>query len=319
MNNSLTEIFEKMKKAKTVAVFCHVRPDGDAIGSGLAITLALRNMGKRAYMCCEDLPPKNFSFLTETQNVMCELPHEEVDTFICCDCADISRLGIFSKDFQRFKGETINIDHHISNIGYAKTNYVEVCPATSEIVTELFRVNNVEITKPIANLLMLGIITDSGNFTHNDVSERTYMSAAILRKAGADPNIINYNLFSRQPKARALVYGGVMSKMRFALDDKLAIIVITKTDMEKLDNDKSLTEGFVDFPLSIDGVEVSVSLLEFKNEQYKTSLRSKGAVNVNKVAAAFGGGGHILASGCMLFGSLEEVVEKITLEVYRNI
>jgi phosphoesterase RecJ-like protein len=109
-----------------------------------------------------------------------------------------------------------------------------------------------------------------------------------------------------------------MNKMRFALDDKLAIITITQRDFKETDTEKSQTEGFVDFPLSIDGVEVAVAIMEAGKCQYKASLRSK-RVNVNAVAAQFGGGGHILASGCMLYGEYEEVVEKLTYAIYQNL
>ena len=319
MNNTLSEIADKLNNSERVAVFCHARPDGDALGSGLALCAALKRAGKTAYMCCEDMPPEKFSFLGETASVLNEIPDIDYDTFVSVDCADITRLGVHSKRFSRFKGATVNIDHHVSNGGFAKYNYVSECPATSEIITELFQVAGWEVTKEISDLLMLGLITDSGNFVHQDVSEKTFKTAAFLRGKGADVNTINYQMFARQPKARALLYGRVIGKIRFALNDKLAFIVISEKDMSETGADKSLTEGFVDFALTVDGVEVSVSVMEYKNGCYKASLRSKGRVNVNAVAAQFGGGGHILASGCMLFGELEEVIEKLTFAVSQNL
>lgn len=319
MNVKIEEIVKQLNKSSKLAVFCHARPDGDALGSGLALTLALKNLGKTVCMCCEDVPPEKFSFISATELVKTTLPDGEYDAFVCVDCADVTRLGIFAKRFTKFKKTTINIDHHISNSGFAAYNYVDVCPASCEIVTRIFRAAGWEISKEIANLLMLGLITDSGNFTHQDVTAQTFETAAHLRGCGADVNTLNYNLFSRQPKERALLSGRVMNKIRFALEDKLTFIVIPMKDMEECGADKSLTEGFVDFPLTIDGVEVSISLLEFKKEQYKASLRSKGKVNVNAVAATFGGGGHVLASGCMLFGTLEHVIDKLTYAVYQNL
>ncbi len=319
-NNSLDEIIGQLKKAKTVAVFCHARPDGDALGAGLALCLALKNAGKSATMYCEDLPPEKFAFLPVTQQVKRGLsPKTEFDTFISVDCADVSRMGIFADAFIRFTGTTVNIDHHISNKGFAKFNYVIDCSASCEILTDVLTATGFEITKDIADLLMLGLITDSGNFTHNDVGEHTFLTAAKLRAKGADVNAINYNMYSRQPKARALLYGRVMSNIRFELDDKLTFIVTTLDDLKQTGADKSVTEGFVDFPLTVDGVEVSASLMEVKKRQYKVSLRSKGKVNVNAVAASFGGGGHILASGCMILGELEEVVDKLKYAVYQNL
>ncbi|MDE6001840.1 MAG: bifunctional oligoribonuclease/PAP phosphatase NrnA, partial [Clostridia bacterium] len=271
-------------------------------------------------MYCEDLPPEKFSFLPVTAQVKRGLsPKDEYDTFISVDCADVSRMGIFAESFLKFSGVTVNIDHHISNTYFGKLNYVTVCPASCEVMTEIFTAAGFEITKDIADLLMLGLITDSGNFTHNDVSERTFLTAAKLRAKGADVNAINYNMYARQPKERALLYGRVMSNIRFELEDKLTFIVTTLNDLKETGADKSVTEGFVDFPLTVDGVEVSVSLMEVKKRQYKVSLRSKGKVNVNAVASAFGGGGHVLASGCMIFGELEEVVDKLKYAVYQNL
>jgi phosphoesterase RecJ-like protein len=125
-------------------------------------------------------------------------------------------------------------------------------------------------------------------------------------------------MFTKQSKARAILYGRTMNKIRFELDDRLAFITVTQKDFEETGTDKSQTEGFVDFPLSIDGVEVAIALMEVKAGQYKASLRSKN-INVNAVAAKFGGGGHLLASGCMLFGEYEEVVERLTYAVYQNL
>lgn len=319
-NNSLKEICELLRNINSAAIFCHARPDGDALGGGLALCLALKNAGKSAIMCCEDLPPEKFSYIPAMKQVRRGLPEKlNNDAFISVDCADVSRMGVFTDAYMRFPKTTVNIDHHISNTGFAKYNYVLDCPASCQILTDILQAAGFTITEEIANLLMLGLITDSGNFTHHDVSAKTFETAATLRSFGADVHEINYNMFSRQPKERALLYGRVMNKIRFALDDKLTFILTTLDDLKETGADKSVTEGFVDFPLTVDGVEVSVALMEVKKRQYKASLRSKGKVNVNAVASTFGGGGHLLASGCMLFGELEEVIEKLTFAVYQNL
>ncbi len=319
-NNDIAEICEQLNAAKSIAIFCHTRPDGDALGAGVALARILNNAGKFAVMCCEDPVPEKYAFLPATGIVKDKLPADvEFDTLVCVDCADINRLGAFSKDFVSFKGRKINIDHHISNKKFGDYNYVEECPATCEILTKIINSAGFIINKEIADLLMLGLITDSGNFTHNDVTEKTFETAALLRKKGADVNLINYQMFSRQSKFRALLFGKIINNMRFALDDKLAFIIVRLDYFGDTNADRSITEGFVDFPLTVDGVEVAVSLLEVKKRQYKISLRSKGKVNVNAVASVFGGGGHILASGCMLKGELEEVIEKITYAVYQNL
>lgn len=312
-------VISKLNNCQRAAIICHTRPDGDALGSGLALLLLLRSLNKTAYMACEDAPPEKFSFIEGISEIGTQLPDINYDLMIAVDCADINRLGCFSKRFSHFKGETVNIDHHISNDGFAKNNFVKICCATCEVVAKLFGRAKYKMNSEIANALMLGLITDSGNFTHNDVTETTFKIAARLRRYGADVNKINYYMFSRQPKSRALAFGKVMSKMRFALQDKLAFIVISAEDMEYYDMDKSLSEGFVDFPLTVDTVEVAISLIESGRELYKASLRSKGKVNVNQIATSFGGGGHILASGCMLSGTLEQIIERLTEAVKRHI
>lgn len=319
-NNTLSEIAAQLNKAKKVAIFCHARPDGDTIGSGTALCQALINAGKTAHVICEEAPPEKFLFLDGVDKIKTELPKEEYDTFISVDCGELNRMGVFANVFNKFKGATINIDHHvISNVGFAKYNYVLERTATCEILPEILRSAGFEINKQIANLIMLGLITDSGSFMHTDVTEKTFSVAAELKKRGANVHSIHYNLYSKQPKQRALLYGKVLSKIRFALEDKLGILTVSLEDMQWAGANKSMTEGFVDFALTIDGVEVSAAIMEVKAHQYKVSLRSNGRVNVNAVASTFGGGGHVLASGCMLFGEYEEVIEKLTYAVYQNL
>lgn len=321
MNNTdLAEIAKQLNHLDKFAIFCHVRPDGDALGSGLALLLALKNAGKEAYMICEDVPPKRLRLFAAMDEVRQSLPfnRDKFGAFIAVDCADLSRIGTFAASYAKFKGLTVNIDHHISNDRYAKMNYVCECTATCELLPEILEAAGFEITKEIADLLALGLLTDSGNFSHKDVSEKTFTVAAKLKGKGADIAGIGYEMFSKQTKQRAILYGRVISKMRFALDDRLVFIAVTQKDFQETDTEKSQTEGFVDFPLSIDGVEVAIALMEVKHGQYKASFRSK-RVNVNAVAATFGGGGHLLASGCMVFGEYEEVVEKLTYAVYQHL
>lgn len=311
-NTSLANVASILKKSKFVAVACHIRPDGDAIGSGLALCAALKNAGKTAYMLCEEPLPERLVIFDNMQTYSeLPVPIEKIDLFVSVDSADISRIGKFAPLFVNFKGDTLNIDHHISNPAFAKYNYVlSDSTATCEILPEIFNAAGFEIDKNMADLLAMGLLTDSGNFAHRDVSAKTFAVASLLREKGADTCYIGYEMFTRQTKGRAKLYARAINKLRFEYDDKIVFLTVTQADFEETGTDKSHTEGFVDFGLSIDGVEVSVALMEVKNNQYKVSLRSKRA-DVNAVAEKFGGGGHILASGCMLFGEYEEVIERL--------
>ncbi len=320
MNSNITEICEQLKLAQTIAVFCHARPDGDALGSGLALTKVLNKAGKFAVLCCEDAAPEKYLFLKSMSDIKHGVPKDiDFDTYISVDSSDVNRLGLLSGAFTAFKGRKINIDHHISNKRFADYNYVIECPATCQIVTGIITAAEFEMDSEVANLLMLGLLTDSGNFTHKDVTGATFKTAALLCEHGASCSELSYQAFTRKSKFKATLFAKVANEMRFALDDKLAFLVIKLDYFGNLPLDGSITEGFVDFPLTIDGVEVSVSLLEVKKRQYKISFRSKGKVNVNAVAETYGGGGHLWASGCMLNGELEEVIEKITYNVYQNL
>jgi phosphoesterase RecJ-like protein len=167
--------------------------------------------------------------------------------------------------------------------------------------------------KKMAEYLLLGLLTDSGNFAHDDVDEEAFLLAAKLVAAGADICHYNYQLFKKQSKARAALYAKTMDKIRYYHDNRFAVIVISKQNMELCGADQGMTEGFVDFPLNVDGVEVAASLLEVKKGQYKISLRSKIYADVNKIAGVYGGGGHIRAAGCVFEGPIERI-ESIIVE-----
>ena len=210
---------------------------------------------------------------------------------------------------------TFNVDHHISNENYAKYNLVIDSAANCENVYNAIIGLHIEIDKTIAERILLGISTDTGNFMHSNVTSKTLEVASKLVACGGDLHKIAYAMFKSQPKARAELFAKVISGMRFFVDGKISIITIMRKDLAEFNATQDLTEGFIDYPLSVDGVEVAVSILENKDNSYKISLRSKGKVNVNEVASAFGGGGHILASGCMISGFYEDVKDKIIREI----
>jgi phosphoesterase RecJ-like protein len=315
--STLQEIAARIKRAKNVAVFTHMRPDGDALGSAYALSYALNELGIANTVYNESDNPSNLSFMFgEEQWQKKVVPGH--DLYVALDSAECERLGALSESFyaaKRLKIDTINVDHHISNEGYAKYDYVRECSANCMNVFQLIKLLGVTFNQRIADCLMTGLLTDSGNFSHDDVEEETFEIAAALKKAGARVSELNYHLFKKQPKARAALYADVMTKIRYAHDDKFAAIFITREKIEKYGADNSMTEGFVDFPLNVDGVEVCASIMEMRSGQYKISLRSKTYANVNQIAAVYGGGGHVRAAGCMIFGELEEVYDKLSYTV----
>lgn len=313
---SLRDLGAKLKEEKSVAIFCHIRPDGDTLGSALAFKLALNSLGIVAEVFCDDPVPSRFFFLNEAKEVKNAFGGSYT-ALLAIDCADSTRLGSFEKIFLEHKN-TYSIDHHVSNTRYAKTNYVFDAASNCENVLSLIELLGVEISEQIANLLATGIMTDTGNFRHKNVTPSTLYSAGKMVEKGADLNQIYFNMFSAQSKARAKLFGITMSQIRYFYDGRVALATVRLKDFKEANAEQSETEGFIDFIMGIIGVEVGVCVMETQPNKYKISLRSKSA-DVNAVASRFGGGGHTLASGCQIFGDYEEVVDKITFAVSREL
>ena len=313
----LSQIAEQLKKAKSVGIFTHTRPDGDAYGSAIALSLALSALSIPNYVCVDGAPPSNLTFMARTAETV-EKPPFEAEVFVAVDAAEGARLGDCADFFFAAKNKkklTCNIDHHISNTRFADMNFVKECAANCLHMIRLISYMGVPLTKEMAEYLLLGVLTDSGNFSHDDVDEDCFLSAAALVKAGADISSLTYELFKKQSKERLALLSSVTSKTRYYFDGRFAAIVISREELEKANADLGKTEGLVDYPLSVDTVEVAAALLEVKRGQYKISLRSKRYANVNGIASVYGGGGHIRAAGCMLFGELEEVLDRLSYTV----
>ena len=317
MDCTLQQIADRIKQAKSVVIVGHMRPDGDAFGSAFALSCALKKLNISTQVCVESDIPSNLAFVDGMDTVL-KKPTAEYDLFVTVDCSEDHRLGGLQEEFflaKRKRIDTVNVDHHISNPRYAKYNYVRECSANCMNIATLVKCLGVALDKQIAGYLLLGLLTDSGNFSHDDVNEEAFLLAAELVKAGADVCYYNYNLFKRQTKARAALFAKVMSGIRYYHDSRFAVAVIEKQMMESCGADIGMTEGFVDFPLNVDTVEVAATLLEVKKGQYKVSLRSKTYADVNKIAGCYGGGGHVRAAGCMLFGEIEEVLDILSYVV----
>ncbi len=298
-------------------ILSHTRPDGDAYGSALSLACALDFLKIPNQVCVESEIPSNLAFVKGIERVQ-KAPKEEYDLVVAVDCSDDSRLGALQECFlaaKRKKIDTVNVDHHFTNPRYAKYNYVRECSANCMNIATLISYMGAPFDKQTAEYLLMGLLTDSGNFSHDDVTEETLLLAAKLVKAGADICTYNYELFKKQPKERAALFAKVMGGMRYYHDSRFAAIVVTKQAMAECGANDGMTEGFVDFPLNVDGVEVAASIMEVKRGQYKISLRSKKYVHVNEIAGVYGGGGHIRAAGCMLFGEIEEVLDRLSYTV----
>lgn len=312
---SLQEIAAKLFRERKVAVFCHMRPDGDSVGSVLALCRALNNAGVSAKAFCCDVIPQKFDYLEESGGISSVVTDTDFSAYVAVDCADQTRLGVFAETFCAFKN-TYNIDHHVSNTRFAKYNYVVDSASNCENIFNIIKEAGIKPDGVIANELATGVVTDTGNFNHKNVTASTFFTAGELYALGADFNKIAYKNFHSQSKQRAKLFGMTMSRLRFFHDDKFALATVTLADIAACEAKPENTEGFIDFVMGIEGVSVGACVMETEKNVYKISLRSKGP-DVNLIAGTFGGGGHVLAAGCRLGGAYEEVVDKLQFAVGR--
>lgn len=314
----MREFASKLKGLSSVAIICHIRPDGDSIGSGLALSLGLKKLGICTEVFCDDAMPDKFSFLKGINEVKNEFLSTTFDGVVAVDCADISRLGNMATIFLNAKN-TFNIDHHhLSNTFFATYNVVIEKSANCENIFYLLKELNVEIDKDIADCLMAGIITDSGRFAYSSVTSDTFKVASSLMEKGASLTSINDMVMRKQSIERAKLYAHVISKVRFYEDNRIAIMYVLREDFEKFNAKEDATDGFVEFVNSIFGVDVSLCIMQNKGNTFKISFRSS-TVDVNEIASLFGGGGHKCASGCMLNGSLESVIDKLLYPIKQRL
>ena len=312
---SLFELSQKLLKEKSAALFCHARPDGDTIGSACALKLALIDKGVKAQVFCTDPVPEKYLFLEEANKIITDYSGDfsEFSALIAIDNAEITRLGDFAEAFIKHKN-TYSIDHHSSNTRYAKINYVESRSSNAENVFALISEMGAPINAEIANLLALGVMTDTGGFRHKNVSAQTFYDAAKLVEFGADMNNLYFHAFTRQSKERAKLFGKTMTDIRYFNGGRIAVASVLLKDFKQTGAKQEETEGFIDFVMGVDGVEVGACVMETDSNKFKISLRSKGA-DVNAIAAVFGGGGHRLASGCKITGDYEDAVDRLVVAI----
>lgn len=293
----------------TFAVVSHISPDGDTIGSALAVVWALRRLGKTVTVHDKDAPIPSFAFLPgiEEYQTLEYIPGDAA--IICVDCADLRRTGLDDVNGRR----VLNLDHHISNTRFGTVNYVSQQAATCEIIFDFIQRLGVSLDERICPCLYTGITTDTSNFTNSNVTSHTFLSAAALLTAGLEPAPIAKAIFRTRSKAQTKAIALVIDHMQFFLADKVAVTYLTAEELEQLHLLE--TDGLVDYTCDVEGVEVGVFLKETPDGKIKASFRSNGKVDVRQVCQQFGGGGHVRAAGCLFSGKLEEVIQKLVAEV----
>ncbi len=314
MDNFL-DIKNEIIKSKKIFITAHVNPDGDAIGAGLALLSGIEKFNDNCEVrfVLQDKAPDRVKFLEleKRAEIYDENKEYDMDLAICVDSAALGRIGDVEKAIKNTF--TINIDHHISNPKYGNINYVENVSSTSEIIYKFLKFLDVEIDINIGEALYTGLVNDTGNFKHGNVTEETFKMAGYLVKIGVDNSKIVREFLNTKSMAAIKFLGQAMYEMKFDEKKKLAYFYLGNKDFMKNGGRKEDTEEIVENLISYEKAEVSLFLREDKVGIIKGSMRSKHDIDVNSIAGMFGGGGHLKASGFTSELSAEEIV-RIILE-----
>ncbi|MDD3921030.1 MAG: bifunctional oligoribonuclease/PAP phosphatase NrnA [Eubacteriales bacterium] len=312
MPNSLRDIADWIKSQDGFLLVAHASPDGDALGASLGLFGVLQAMGKRAQVVCADPVPNVYRFLPWTDTVA--LPSQADGTLSCrmtIDCGDLRRTGDAEAVFQN-TGVSCNIDHHVTNAGFGKLNYVDPnAAATGEIIYALIKELGASLTPDIATCLFAAISTDTGNFSYSNTTPNTFRTAAALMEVGLDVSQINRKLYRMVPYGKTLLLGHAIQNMRLYENGSIGMTAVTMQDFAACGAVSEDMEGIIDSVRDVDTVEIAIAIRQVEDKRYKVSLRSKEYADVAKLANAFGGGGHERAAGCTLTGELAQVQETV--------
>ena len=312
----IDKIIEGIRDSSSFCVVGHIRPDGDCVGSQLGLTLALRNEGKKVVCWNEDAIPQKYAFL-DREGVL-QKPKRDLafDCVIATDAASFERLGSVGACVTQRK-LFINIDHHESNTRYADLNWVSARePSTGELIFRLLKIAKWPITKPIADCLFTAVSTDTGSFQYPTTRPGTYHVAGELVHRGADLAKICDEVYQSYPLSRARLLRHIYSHFRLTHQNQIAYFWLKKADFVRTGAGSSDSEGLIDHIRAIDPVIVACVFEELSPELTRISLRSKSEkVNVNEIAAQFGGGGHPAAAGARINGKPLSVQRKVIAAV----
>lgn len=318
-NATFAEIASVIDSHRSFAVVSHVRPDGDAIGSILALGHALEELGKSVRYLNQDGCPESLVFLpgSEKVEVSSEAENVDVEVAIFLDTAAHSRVGEESLKAVGNAKVLINIDHHISNPGYGDLNFIDdQSPATGQIIYDLLTALDYPISEISRDSIYVATSTDTGSFQYPGTTQRTYEMAADLVSRGLDVGKINQLTYDNQPFRRIELMRALLNTLDRSDDKKLVwwdLREATKIELGLIDDD---TEGMIDFIRATRGVVMAVFFEELGDNQIRVSMRSKDRrVNASEICGVFGGGGHALAAGIRMTGPLEAAREKVLAEI----
>jgi len=303
----IPQIINEIEANGSFLVTTHENPDGDAIGSTMALASFLRSLGKDVTIYYCDPLPDNYRFLPLASSVATSIPEREFEVCFILDAGELKRAG---EAFVAFpgKGKIINIDHHPYGEPFGHLNLVDPnASATGAIIYRIIKSAGFAIDYDMALCIYTAIVTDTGSFRYSNADPEAFRITGELVELGINPWYVAERLYESQPRKRLELLALALSTLTVSKNGNFASVTVTMDMYEKTGAGADLTDGFVNYPRSIHGVEVAIFFREVKEGLVKVGFRSKGKVNVSALAAAFGGGGHHNAAGCMVNGTIDEV------------
>jgi phosphoesterase RecJ-like protein len=323
MQQQLNEVAKALLEAKRIAIISHKNPDGDTLGSQLALGGALKELGKDVVLYNKDKVASKFNFIAGADQVAqyhdgMELP--EIVVFV--DCAEPQLAGFTVEDDVLMGKTIINIDHHASNKHYGKWNYVvSTAGANCQNIYHVIGAIGGTITKEIATALYTGLSTDTGNFMFDNVSSETLRIAADLKDIGANTDAVRLKLYESSSKKKIEMLKYILNNLHISADGQYAWSSISHQMIEELQPESTDIDGLINTIKDIEGVEIAILFRGVEANRTKASLRSKVWADVNQIAGMFGGGGHVRASGVSIDGDVEyaaALMEPAVLDIIRQ-
>jgi len=312
-NPEVQQIVEAIRARQRFVLSSHARPDGDSIGSQLAMAYALKAIGKDVTVVNADpAPAPLMAFPGVADIVIAPAVEGEFDAAIIMECSNLARTGV--SGLERFF--VVNIDHHPGNSNYGQINWFNAgAAACGEMVFDLVRALGIPLTVDIATHVYLAILTDTGSFHYSSISPRTFDICRETLEAGVDPVMVARNVYDSNNMGRLKLFGAVLSAMQIDPTGHIAIVYLDHEMARAAGGTYEDTEGLINLPLTVKEIQAVVFFKQDEADQYRVSMRSKGAIDIGAVAKQFGGGGHKNAAGCTVTGPIDalqkEFVERI--------
>lgn len=304
------KIISKIKESNKIAIMSHIMPDGDNVGSCLALYNALKKSGKNVHLILDDEIPKVYKFLNNSEKAERPGQYESFDLVIALDCGDAKRLG--KSGIYLENNFVINIDHHISNDEFGDLNMIDAnAAATAEIIYQIIKILGIDMDKEISECLYTAIVTDTGQFQYSNTTSLTHQIAGDLINNGVNVSLMFERIYQNSSKEKVMLMKTALGTLEFYHNDSISCISLTLEQMREVNALEADSDGIINLARDIECVEAAIFLKELEPGKVKVGLRSKKVVDMAAVALQFGGGGHIRAAGCTLHGTIEEVKEKV--------